>query len=83
MFKRSLLCGAAGSMTQLIVFRGLQGVAAGMITGLLFTIIGDIFAPAERARFSAPLVKRDVAAKMPCCVGKSTSTSSPKKVSMS
>jgi EmrB/QacA subfamily drug resistance transporter len=55
----SALCGAAGEipgspgdgMTQLIVFRGLQGVGAGMIVGLLFTIIGDIFAPAERAKY--------------------------------
>jgi EmrB/QacA subfamily drug resistance transporter len=28
-----------------------QGLGAGMIVGLLFTIIGDIFAPAERAKF--------------------------------
>ena len=55
----SALCGAAGElpmlpwdgMTQLIVFRGLQGIGAGIIIGLLFTIIGDIFAPAERARY--------------------------------
>ena len=55
----SALCGAAGQipwlpldgMAQLIVFRGLQGVGAGVIVGLLFTIIGDMFAPAERARF--------------------------------
>jgi len=55
----SAYCGGAGQlswipgdgMTQLIVFRGIQGLGAGMIVGLLFTIIGDIFAPAERARF--------------------------------
>jgi EmrB/QacA subfamily drug resistance transporter len=55
----SALCGASGQvpwifgdgMTQLIAFRGLQGVGAGIIVGLLFTIIGDVFAPAERARF--------------------------------
>ncbi len=55
----SAFCGGAGylpwipgdGMTQLIVFRGVQGVGAGMIVGLLFTIIGDIFAPAERAKF--------------------------------
>ena len=55
----SALCGAAGEvrhfpgdgMTQLIVFRGLQGLAAGIIVGLLFAIIGDIFAPAERAKY--------------------------------
>jgi len=55
----SALCGAAGGvpgfpgdgMTQLIVFRGIQGIGAGMIVGLLFAIIGDIFAPAERAKY--------------------------------
>src|SRR6476620_6742382 len=55
----SALCGAAGTLTfmpldgmgQLIVFRGLQGIGAGLATGVLFTIIGDIFAPAERGRY--------------------------------
>src|SRR5216684_3074350 len=55
----SAFCGGAGQMLwipgdgmlQLIVFRGIQGLGAGMIVGLLFTIIGDIFAPAERAKF--------------------------------
>src|SRR6202158_5544493 len=55
----SAFCGGAGQipwipgdgMMQLIVFRGIQGLGAGMIVGLLFTIIGDIFAPAERAKF--------------------------------
>lgn len=55
----SALCGAAGTlsflpldgMNQLILFRGLQGVGAGMVMGLLFTIIGDIFSPSERGRY--------------------------------
>src|SRR5438445_3678173 len=55
----SALCGAAGTlpflsldgMGQLILFRGLQGVGAGMVLGLLFTIVGDIFSPAERGRY--------------------------------
>jgi EmrB/QacA subfamily drug resistance transporter len=55
----SALCGAAGRLTflpidgmgQLILFRGLQGVGAGMVIGLLFTIVGDIFSPAERGRY--------------------------------
>jgi EmrB/QacA subfamily drug resistance transporter len=53
------LCGAAGWLTflpfdgmgQLILFRGLQGIGAGMVLGLLFTIVGDIFSPAERGRY--------------------------------
>lgn len=54
----SALCGAAGDlpvpgdgMTQLIVFRGIQGLAGGILTGLTFTIIGDIFAPADRGKY--------------------------------
>ena len=55
----SALCGAAGKLTflpfdgmgQLILFRGLQGIGAGMVMGLLFTIVGDIFSPAERGRY--------------------------------
>ncbi len=55
----SALCGAAGDirvlgldgMNQLILFRGLQGFGAGIMMGLIFTIIGDIFSPAERGRY--------------------------------
>ncbi len=53
----SALCGAAGDlplgidgMNQLILFRGLQGIGGGMITGIVFTVIGDIFPPAERGK---------------------------------
>ena len=38
-------------MGQLIVFRGLQGIGAGMIIGVLFTIVGDIFSPHERGKY--------------------------------
>jgi EmrB/QacA subfamily drug resistance transporter len=55
----SALCGAAGKMNflgidgmnQLILFRGLQGAGAGVMIGLVFTIIGDVFSPAERGRY--------------------------------
>ena len=54
----SALCGAAGDipipldgMNQLILFRGLQGIGAGGVMGLIFTIVGDIFSPSERGRF--------------------------------
>src|SRR5579871_2656642 len=55
----SAFCGAAGEvhwlpgdgMAQLIAFRGIQGLGAGIAMGLLFTIIGDIFPPAQRARY--------------------------------
>jgi EmrB/QacA subfamily drug resistance transporter len=54
----SALCGAAGDlplpldgMNQLILFRGIQGLGGGMISGIVFAVIGDIFPPAQRARF--------------------------------
>jgi len=55
----SAFCGAAGEvhwlpgdgMAQLIAFRGIQGLGAGIAMGLLFTIIGDIFPPAQRAKY--------------------------------
>ncbi|HEY7780939.1 MAG TPA: MFS transporter, partial [Ktedonobacterales bacterium] len=47
----SVLSGASQSMNQLIAFRGLQGLGGGMLMSLVFTLIGDIFVPAERARW--------------------------------
>ncbi|MDW8403295.1 MDR family MFS transporter, partial [Chloroflexus sp.] len=47
----SLLCGLAGDMTQLVVFRGLQGFGAAALTSTAFAIPADLFAPAERARY--------------------------------
>lgn len=49
----SVLSGMAGSMTQLIVFRAIQGLGAGALVPLGMTIIGDIFTVAERARMQA------------------------------
>lgn len=47
----SMLSGMSSTMTQLIVFRGLQGVGAGSILACTFTVIGDIFPPAERGKW--------------------------------
>ncbi len=47
----SILCGLSATMNQLIIFRGLQGIGAGAIMGLVFTTIGDLFAPAERGKY--------------------------------
>src|SRR5437588_7012673 len=46
----SILCGAAQSMEQLIIFRAIQGVGAGAVLPIVLTIIGDIFALKERAK---------------------------------
>lgn len=51
----SALCGMAASMIQLIIFRGVQGLGAGAIMPVVQTILGDIFTPAERARFQGLL----------------------------
>ncbi|HYG58348.1 MAG TPA: MFS transporter, partial [Symbiobacteriaceae bacterium] len=46
----SMLCGAAQDMTQLILFRALQGVGGGMLMPIAFTIVGDLFPGPERAK---------------------------------
>lgn len=48
----SLLCGAAGTMWELIGFRLLQGCGAAFIMANAFTVMGDYFAPAERPRWA-------------------------------
>ena len=46
----SVLCGSAWSMVSLIAFRGLQGIGAGAIIPMTTTIVGDLYAPADRGR---------------------------------
>ena len=46
----STLCGFAWDMVPLIVFRALQGLGAGAVQPIAYTITGDIYTPAERAR---------------------------------
>ena len=46
----SAFCGLAQDMTQLIVARGIQGIFGGVLFATVFTVIGDLFAPAQRAR---------------------------------
>ena len=47
----SALCGIAGTMTELIVFRAIQGLGAGAIMPLSMTIVADIYEPEKRGRF--------------------------------
>lgn len=47
----SVLCGIAQNMNQLIIFRGLQGIGAGGLMTLVFTIIGDIVPPRQRGKY--------------------------------
>jgi len=46
----SALCGLAQDMTQLIVFRGLQGIGGGILMAMVFTTVSSIFPPASRGR---------------------------------
>lgn len=46
----SALCGIAHNMTELIVFRGIQGIGAGALMPVTMTIIGDIFPPERRGK---------------------------------
>ena len=48
----SVLSGLSQSMEQLIAFRAVQGLGAGMILGIAFAIVGDVFPPAERGKWS-------------------------------
>ena len=52
----SMLAGLSQSMTELIVFRAIQGVGAGMMMPISQAIIGDIFTPAERAKYQGLLM---------------------------
>jgi EmrB/QacA subfamily drug resistance transporter len=47
----SLLSGMAQDITQLIIWRAIQGIGGGIITANAFAIIGDLFAPRERGRW--------------------------------
>src|SRR5256885_7510837 len=47
----SALCGSSQNVEQLIAFRVIQGLGAGMIMGIAFAILGDVFTPAERGRW--------------------------------
>ncbi|MFA6001258.1 MAG: MFS transporter, partial [Thermoleophilia bacterium] len=47
----SILCGLSHSMTQLIIFRGLQGIGGGAIMVQSIAVVGDLFPPAERGKW--------------------------------
>jgi EmrB/QacA subfamily drug resistance transporter len=47
----SVLCGLAGSMTELIVFRAIQGLGAGGLTSLPMAMVGDLVPPRDLGRW--------------------------------
>ena len=46
----SVLAGLSQSMTQIIVFRAVQGVGGGLIFANVFASVGDLFAPGDRGK---------------------------------
>lgn len=47
----SLMSGLSGNVTELIIWRAVQGIGGGIITANAFTIVGDLFAARERGRW--------------------------------
>ena len=47
----SALCGFAPGIYELIAFRAIQGVGAAILMTATFSVVGDLYAPAERGRF--------------------------------
>jgi len=47
----SALCGLSQNMGQLILFRGIQGIGAGIMMPLAMTIVGDYFPPEKRGKW--------------------------------
>jgi EmrB/QacA subfamily drug resistance transporter len=47
----SALCGAATDMTQLVLFRAIQGIGAGGLFPLSLAVIGNIVPPRDRGRW--------------------------------
>ena len=48
----SILCGTAESITQLSIYRAIQGVGGGALMPIAFTIIFDIFPPEKRGKMT-------------------------------
>src|SRR3981189_1398661 len=44
----SALCGLSQNMVELVLFRGLQGVFAGVLFASTFAVLADVFPPAQR-----------------------------------
>jgi len=52
----SALSGTSQSMTQLILYRSLQGLGAGAMMPIVQAIVGDVFPPAERGKWQGMMV---------------------------
>jgi EmrB/QacA subfamily drug resistance transporter len=52
----SALAGTSQDMTQLIIYRAIQGLGAGALMPIAQAIIGDIFPPAERGKWQGLII---------------------------
>ncbi len=52
----SALAGTSQNMTELIIYRGIQGLGAGGMMPIALAIIGDLFPPAERGKWQGLFV---------------------------
>ncbi|MGM0922743.1 MAG: DHA2 family efflux MFS transporter permease subunit [Bacillota bacterium] len=51
----AFLAGTSTDIFQLIIYRGIQGLGAGMIMSTAFTAVGDLFAPRERGKWQGAM----------------------------
>jgi EmrB/QacA subfamily drug resistance transporter len=51
----AFLAGTSMDIFQLIIYRGIQGLGAGMIMSTAFTAVGDLFAPRERGKWQGAM----------------------------
>jgi EmrB/QacA subfamily drug resistance transporter len=47
----SFACGLSDTMTQLVIFRGVQGIGGGTMMANAITVMGDLFPPIERGKY--------------------------------
>ena len=47
----SALCGTSQNITELIAFRGLQGLGGGGLSVVTLAVVGDLVSPRERGRY--------------------------------
>ena len=51
----SFLCGICGSMTELIIFRAIQGLGGGMLVPVATAAVADLYSPTERGKIQGML----------------------------
>ena len=51
----SVLCAISGSMTELILFRAIQGLGGGMLVPVATAAVADLYAPTERGKIQGML----------------------------